>query len=102
MSSELWIPGVAGPHDDFVQRLHRQIAQWAEHPHVEVELADGSRLAVESLAPEPGYGFVTLRPHPSGEPPEAVVVPLGAIRRIEISRMADVDEPVGFSLPPGS
>jgi hypothetical protein len=42
---------------------------------------------------------VTLRPHPTGEPPEAVVVPLGSIRRIEISAMADVEDPVGFTLP---
>ena len=94
------MPGAAGPHEEFVARLHRQIREAAAEPHVEVELEDGSRLSVESIAAEPGYGFVTLRPHPTGEPPEAVVVPLGSIRRIEISAMADVDEPVGFTLPP--
>ena len=94
------MPGAAGPHEEFVSRLLRQIRDAAEEPHVEVELADGSRVAVESISAEPGFGFVTLRPHPSGEPPEAVVVPLGSIRRIEISRVADRDEPVGFRLPP--
>ena len=93
------MPGAAGPHEEFVGRLHRQIREAAEQPHVEVELADGSRLAIASIDPEPGYGFVTLRPHPTGEPPEAVVVPLGSIRRIEISAVADVDDPVGFTLP---
>jgi hypothetical protein len=99
LTSQLWIPGVAGPHDDFIQKLHRQIRECAPEPHVEVELSDGSRVVAESIAAEPGYGFVTLRPHPTGEPPEAVVVPLGSIRRIEISKMGDQDEPVGFTLP---
>ncbi|MEX2211504.1 MAG: hypothetical protein WD689_07045 [Gaiellaceae bacterium] len=95
----MWLPGSAAPVEEFVERLHRAIAGVSDQPHVEVELADGSRLAVESIAPEPGFGFVTLKPHPTGEPPDAVVVPLGAIRRIDISRAAEVDPPVGFSLP---
>ena len=30
---------------------------------VEVELADGALLRLESLSAEPGYGFLTLVPH---------------------------------------
>ena len=101
MSSHLWLPGPAPPVEEFVAHLHRQIAGVSEHPHVEIELVDGSRFTVESISPEPGFGFVTLRPHPTGEPPDAVVVPLGAIRRIEISRAAEAEPPLGFSLPQG-
>ena len=80
-------------------RLHRAIAEISEHPHVEVELADGSRVAVESITAEPGLGFVTLRPHPVGERPDAIVVPLGAVRRIEISASEDPEPAFGFTLP---
>jgi hypothetical protein len=85
--------------EEFVTHLHRCIRSISEEPEVEVELADGSRVAVESISAEPGFGFVTLRPHPTGEPPDAVVVPLAAIRRIEVSRAAQVEAPLGFSLP---
>src|SRR5437588_12035865 len=66
---ELWIPGAATPSiDDFVERVHRQIARFAgELPggeaQVELELRDGLVLPLESIVAEPGYGFVTLRPH---------------------------------------
>jgi len=54
--AELWVPGFAGPLDDLVSRIHRQIEQYAEEAgvekaYVEVELADGARYAVESLKP---------------------------------------------------
>jgi hypothetical protein len=101
LSTHLWLPGSAAPVEEFVERLHRSIREVSEQPHVEVELADGSRVTVESIVAEPGFGFVTLRPHPTGEPPDAVVVPLGAIRRIEISRAAEAEPPLGFSLPQG-
>lgn len=94
------MPGVAAaPLEDFVARLHRLIASVAEQPYVEVELADGSRLAVESIEAEPGFGFVTLKPHPTGEPPEALVVPVGSLRRIEISGAPEEEAPLGFTLP---
>ncbi len=85
--------------DEFVARLHRAIADVSEHPHVEVELTDGSRVAVESITAEPGLGFVTLHPHPVGERPDAVVVPLGAVRRIEISASEEAERAFGFTLP---
>jgi hypothetical protein len=89
----------AGPLEEFVARLHRLIGSVAEKPYVEVELADGSRLAVEEIDAEPGFGFVTLRPHPTGEPPEALVVPVGSLRRIEISGAPDEEAPLGFRVP---
>jgi hypothetical protein len=85
--------------EEFVAHLHRQIASVSEHPHVEIELVDGSRFTVESISAEPGFGFVTLRPHPADERPAAVVVPLGSLRRIEISAASAPEAPFGFSLP---
>lgn len=104
--SELWIPGAAGPLDQFVERLLRQIRQFAadagvERAYVEVELADGARFAVESVSADPGFGFVTLFPHADDdrEAPTALVVPIGAIRRVEIDRMDESKPAFGFTLP---
>ena len=85
--------------EEFVERLHRAIREISDKPHVAIELVDGSRFVVESIVAEPGYGFVTLHPHPTGEPPDAIVVPVGALRRIEINRAAEPEAPFGFSLP---
>jgi hypothetical protein len=101
---ELWIPGYAGPLDDLVNRIHRRIEEFArehgvEQAYVEVELADGVRFAVESLAPEPGYGFVTIRPHPGEDTPAEVIVPIGSIKRLELSAAAEERTRLGFSVP---
>ena len=85
--------------DEFVRALHRQIEGWiAEHgpAEVEVELRDGSVLALESVSPEPGFGFVTLTPH--GDEPMAVIVPLGAVARVTMAR-AEPEHALGFSPP---
>ncbi len=99
--SNLWLPGVAAPVGEFVDRLHRTIKEVSGQPYVRVELVDGSQLAIESISAEPGLGFVTLRPHPVGERPDAVVVPLGSIRRIEVDSRGPPEMPFGFgfSLP---
>jgi hypothetical protein len=102
---DLWVPGFAGPLDDLVSRIHRRIEQLAkdegvERAFVEVELADGARYSVESLSPEPGYGFVTIRPHPTDETPREVIVPVGSIKRIELSAAAEERTQLGFSVPP--
>ena len=100
MSPELWVPGAAEPSlDDFVARIHRQIEQYtathaADRSHVEVELADGERLALRSLSSEPGYGFLTLSVEG-----EQLIVPVGSIRRITLGP-ADEDRKPGFALPP--
>ena len=70
-----------------------------ERAYVEVELTDGSRFAVDSVSAEPGFGFVTLSPHPDDDraAPASLVVPLGAIRRIEIDRVDEEEHPFGFT-----
>ena len=107
-SGNLWIPGMAaGPLEEWVARVHRRIEAYAqdagvEKAFVEIELADGSRYSLDSISPEPGFGFVTLRPHrrPDDEDvPEELIVPVGVIRRIELDRAEEQRERFGFSLP---
>jgi len=99
LSPELWVPGAAEPSlDDFVTRIHRQIEQYtathaADRSHVEVELADGERLALRSISSEPGYGFLTL-----SVDGEQLIVPVGSIRRITLGP-ADEDRRPGVALP---
>jgi len=89
-----------------VARLLRAIAAFAqqhgiETPVVELELADSARFVLEKIEPEPGLGMVTL--HVRGDDddaPDALIVPLGSIRRIELrtapeERLASF----GFSVP---
>ena len=100
---ELWIPGVAGPLDELVARIHRRIASFAadhelEQAQVEVELYDGALLRLLSISAEPGFGFITLVPHPEDGEPQELIVPLTAIRRLTLSR-AEPESPIGFSLP---
>jgi hypothetical protein len=96
---------MAGPHEDFVERLHRQIERFArereiERAYVEVELRDGLRFALERVSPEPGYGFITLTPQAEQEDvPEQLVVPIGGIARIEFTRAEEERSRLGFSLP---
>ncbi len=104
---ELWLPGMEGPHEDFVARLHREIERFArerEIPRaaVQIELHDGSRYPVERISPEPGYGFITLSPVPVEDAPDGLIVPIGAISRIELSAAAEEHERFGFSLPDAS
>jgi len=99
---ELWIPGAAGPSiEEFVDRVHRQIERFAkESPggeaQVEIELHDGSLLPLESILPEPGFGFITLRPH--GRRKEEIVIPVGAVTRLRLSPPEE-HPPFGFSKP---
>jgi hypothetical protein len=104
LMSNVWVPGFAGPLDDLVERIHRRIEQFAEEAeveqaYVEVEFSDGARYAIESLSAAPGYGFVTIRPHPGDDTPDEVIVPIGSIRRIELSRAAEQRAALGFSIP---
>jgi hypothetical protein len=101
---DLWVPGFAGPLDDFVNRIHRRIEQFTkdkgvEQAYVEVELADGARYSVGSLTAEPGYGFVTICPHAAEDIPAEVIVPVGSIKRIELSVAAEERTQLGFSVP---
>jgi hypothetical protein len=104
---DLWVPGSAAPTDEFVGALHRQIQRYADRvavkvAFVEIELADGQRFPLDVISPEPGFGFVTLRPHQTedeDELPEELVVPIASIRRVELSRAEEHRERFGFSLP---
>jgi hypothetical protein len=104
--TELWVPGMAaGPQEELVARLNRLIRGFAvdagvDQVAVQVELADGSRFAVHSLSAEPGFGFLTIRPHAQDLPdvPGALVVPVGSIRRIELDRAVEERGHLGFSV----
>jgi hypothetical protein len=88
------------PVDELVERLIRRIRAFGDNVLVEVELHDGQRYTLESLAAEPGYGFVTLRPHPEpGDAPSEVIVPLASIVRITLSPPEAKRPGFGFSLP---
>ena len=105
---ELWTPLHEWPQETFVERLHRTIARFAEAagveaPLVEVELADTSRFTLDRIDPEPGFGMVTLFVHRSRETdgPEAIMIPIGTIRRIELrSAPEESVARFGFAVPP--
>jgi len=102
---ELWTPSPDLPHEAFVERLHKAIASFAEtngveKPIVEVELADRSRFVLERIEPEPGFGMVTLYVTDArDEAPDALIVPIGSLRRIELRTAPEKEESIGFSVP---
>jgi len=91
--------------DRFVDRVHAQIERYtsthgADRSEVEVELAGGERLALQSLSAEPGFGFVTLTVHPEDDrEPEQLIVPVGSIRRIALGPAEGDRIRFGFALP---
>lgn len=99
--SEPWLPGATGPLDELVTRIVLRIEAFMERygrrARVEVDLRDGPTVALRSLDPEPGAGFVTLIPHTEGGD-EEWIVPVTAVARITL-RSAEEHEPFGFSLP---
>jgi hypothetical protein len=104
---ELWTPVAEGPHEAFVDRVHRAIAKFSEAtgvatPVVEIELADTSRWILDRIEPEPGFGMITIYVQSPKERdlPDAIVIPIGLIRRFELRRSPE--ERVarfGFSVP---
>jgi hypothetical protein len=103
---ELWTPVLEGPHEAFVEKVLRAIARFAEEtgvqtPVVDVELADTSRFVLDRIEPEPGFGMVTLYLRDArDDDPDALIVPIGSIRRIEL-RKAPEDRVArfGFAVP---
>ena len=91
--------------DRFVERVHAQIERYtsmhgADRSEVEVELAGGERLTLQSLSAEPGFGFVTLTVHPEDDrEPEQLIVPVGSIRRIALGPAEGDRIRFGFALP---
>ena len=102
---DLWTPNADLPHEAFIDRLHKTIASFAEaggveKPIVEVELADRSRFVLERIEPEPGFGMVTLYVTDArDDAPDALIVPLGSLRRIELRTAPEKAESIGFSVP---
>jgi hypothetical protein len=107
MSSQVWVPGAPAALpppsvEDFLKRVHAQIQAFAqqcdcERAIVEVVLHDGRRLRLHSFSPEPGFGWVTLRPFPDddGDLPEGdeelaveetLMTPLQSIVRISMKK----------------
>jgi hypothetical protein len=105
--SGIWTPVAEGPHEAFVERLHRVVADFAqasgvETPVVEVELADTARFVLDRIEPEPGFGMVTIYLHADDDPetPDAMIVPIGSIRRVELRKAPeDKVSRFGFSVP---
>ena len=94
---------MAGPLDDLVARILRRVEAFAadhelEQAMVEVELVDGALLRLATIRPDPGYGFLTLVPHGEEGEPQELIVPVGAIRQLTLSR-AEAESPFGF-VPP--
>jgi len=93
---------MAGPLDEFISRLTRMVAAFAqEHDlaqaEVRIELADGSQHLVATATAEPGFGFFSFAPHrDDGNEPRRVIVPIGAVKTIELSA-PDPARPFGFS-----
>jgi hypothetical protein len=105
--SELWLPGGTLDIDDFVRRVHQQVERFAEtqglaQAMVEVELREGARHVLDAISSEPGYGFVTLRPHRmESEEPQELIVPLASVAQIRITP-AEEQPQFGFALPDAS
>ncbi len=73
----------------------------AEHSlqqaEVRLELMDGSRHMLAKMTAEPGFGFFSFIPHADdGGEPRCVVVPIGAVKLIEISS-PDPERSFGFA-----
>src|SRR3990170_325436 len=71
-SSLIWPPGMAGPLEELVSRIHRRVELFAEQrgwdkAFVEIEFVDGVRYGVHSISPEPGFGFITICPYPEDD-----------------------------------
>jgi hypothetical protein len=67
-----------------------------EQAEVCVELVDGSRHTLATTSAEPGFGFFSFIPHrASGDEPRMLIVPIGAVRSIELAA-PDPERPFGF------
>ena len=61
---------------------------------------DTGRFVLDRIDPEPGFGMITLYVQQvDADEPDALVVPLGSIRRIELRKAAEERLGVGFAIP---
>ncbi len=104
MSTHVWTPGAAGPLDEFVGRVARMVTAFThdhglEQAEVCVELVDGSRYTIATTSADPGFGFFSFTPHrEDADEPRTMIIPIGAVRSIEISA-PDPERPFGFVVP---
>jgi len=67
---------------------------------VELELADSARFVLDRIEAEPGFGMVTIYVQDTDDDaPDALIVPVGSIRRIELRKAAEQNVAFGFSVP---
>src|SRR3954471_8634292 len=105
---ELWTPVPQLPHEEFVEHLHRAITNFAEatgveKPLVEIELVDTSRFTLDRIDPEPGFGMVTLYVVDArDDAPDALIAPIGSLRRIELRTAPEKAESFVFTVPPAT
>jgi hypothetical protein len=96
---------MAGPLDEFVGRVNRMVSTFMQQEgldavEVRIELVDGTPYLIASASPDPGFGFFSFLPHRAeGEEPRQVIVPIGAVRSIEISA-PDPERQFGFVVGP--
>jgi hypothetical protein len=101
MSTHIWTPGHAGPLDEFVGKVTNMVAAFAnehglEQAEVCIELVDGSRFTLATASADPGFGFFSFTPHrDADDEPKKLIVPIGAVRSIEISA-PDPERRFGF------
>ena len=99
----IWTPGAAGPLDELIATITRMVAAFTKEHGLEaaelrIELADGSTYLVASAGAEPGFGFFSFVPHRAeGEEPRHLIVPIGAVKSIELSA-PDPQRRVGFTV----
>ncbi|MGZ8716048.1 MAG: hypothetical protein ACXWYO_02945 [Gaiellaceae bacterium] len=61
---------------------------------------DTGRFVLDRIEPEPGFGMITFYVRRVEEDePDALVIPIGSIRRIELRKTAEERVGVGFSVP---
>ena len=94
---------MAGPLDELVKRILRRVDAFkagarARRGRGPIELVDGSLHRLQTLSAEPGFGFVSFRPHGDEGEPEEIIVPLGAVREIRIGAPGP-EQAVGFVGP---
>jgi hypothetical protein len=93
---------MAGPLDELVGRVNRMVSAFMQQQgldavEVRIELVDGTPYLVASASADPGFGFFSFLPHRAeGEEPRQLIVPIGAVRSIEISA-PDPERPFGFT-----
>jgi hypothetical protein len=99
----IWTPGAAGPLDELIATITRMVAAFTQErgldeAEVRIELADGSQHLVASASAEPGFGFFSFLPHRrEGDEAQLLIVPIGAVKSIEISA-PDPEHRFGFAV----